>query len=133
MYNHAAQVYNHTFFWNSMTPHQSEISPEVSASICSTWGSIDGFKKEFSAVAAGHFGSGWAWLVQDSESKKLSIMGTHDAVCPLSESNGKLIPLLCCDVWEHAYYLDYQNARPDYIKAWWNLVNWSWVHQNLVQ
>ena len=133
MYNHAAQVYNHTFFWNSMTPHQSEISPEVSASICSTWGSIDGFKKEFSAVAAGHFGSGWAWLCAKKDGS-LEICSTANQDNPLMEGIGcEGYPIMGIDVWEHAYYLNYQNRRPDYINAFFNVVDWSIVGEKFAK
>jgi Fe-Mn family superoxide dismutase len=90
------------------------------------FGTADAFREKFSAVAAGHFGSGWAWLV--AKNGKLSITDTHDAVCPLTDGS---TPILTCDVWEHAYYIDYRNARPEYIKAFWNLVNWKFVEANL--
>jgi len=127
VFNNAAQVWNHTFYWNSMAPNGGGApSGKIAEAIKVAFGSFDTFKEKFSAAAAGHFGSGWAWLVQDGG--KLAIVETHDAGNPITD--GKK-PILTCDVWEHAYYLDYQNARPDYIKAWWSLVNWEFANKNL--
>ena len=128
LFNNAAQVWNHTFYWNSMSPSGGGApSGDVASAINGVWGGFDQFRDAFSAAAGGHFGSGWAWLVKDA-SGKLSIESTANAGCPLRD--GKT-PLLTCDVWEHAYYIDYRNARPDYVKAFWNLVNWNFVAQNL--
>jgi Fe-Mn family superoxide dismutase len=128
LFNNAAQVWNHTFYWQSMSPKGGGApSGDVLTAINACSGSFEKFKEAFSAAAAGQFGSGWAWLVKDSAGK-ISIETTANAGCPLRD--GKT-PLLTCDVWEHAYYLDYQNARPAYISAWWNLVNWDFVAQNL--
>jgi len=99
----------------------------VGQKINEAFSNFEEFKKQFSDIAAGHFGSGWAWLCVDPTGK-VFIDCTHDAGCPLKE--GKK-PLLTCDVWEHAYYIDYRNARPEYIKAWWNLVNWDFANENL--
>jgi Fe-Mn family superoxide dismutase len=131
VYNNAAQIWNHTFYWNSLTPPSKFTKPSSSfvELINKSFGSFDNFKNKFSDVAAGHFGSGWAWLVLDTSTGLLKIIDTHDAVCPLSLKNIK--PLLTCDVWEHAYYIDYRNARPKYVSAWWNLVNWKFAEQNL--
>jgi len=128
LFNNAAQVWNHTFYWNSMSP-QGGGAPTGDAldAINRCSGSFEKFKEAFSAAAAGQFGSGWAWLVKDGAGS-VSIEATSNAGCPLRD--GKT-PLLTCDVWEHAYYLDYQNARPAYLAAWWNLVNWDFVAQNL--
>ena len=127
LFNAAAQVWNHTFYWNSLSPKGGGApSGPIAEAIAEAFGSFDAFKEKFSAAAAGHFGSGWAWLVLDGSD--LAIVDTHDAGCPLVD--GKK-PLLTCDVWEHAYYLDYQNARPKYIEAWWNLVNWEFANKNL--
>ncbi|MEE9392580.1 MAG: superoxide dismutase [Planctomycetota bacterium] len=121
MYNQASQVWNHTFYWNSMSPKGGgEPSGELAAAIDKSFGSFAEFKTKFSAAAAGHFGSGWAWLIKTADG--LEITSTHDAGCPLSDGKS---PVLTCDVWEHAYYVDYRNARPKYIEAWWNLVNWD--------
>jgi Fe-Mn family superoxide dismutase len=128
LFNNAAQVWNHTFYWHSMSPRGGGApSGDVLDAVNKCSGSFEKFKEAFSAAAAGQFGSGWAWLVRDSAGN-VSIEATSNAGCPLRD--GKT-PLLTCDVWEHAYYLDYQNARPAYIAAWWNLVNWEFVAQNL--
>ena len=95
--------------------------------IVSNFGDFASFKEQFSKAAAGHFGSGWAWVVKDGEGK-LSIVQTHDAGNPLTDGQ---TPVLTCDVWEHAYYIDFRNARPKYIEAWWNLVNWDFFASNL--
>jgi len=125
--NAAAQVWNHNFYWQSMAPKGGgEPSGPIAEAINGAFGNFEAFKEKFSAAAAGHFGSGWAWLVVDGG--KLAIHETHDAGTPLTE--GKK-PVLTCDVWEHAYYLDYQNARPNYIEAWWNLINWDFANENL--
>ena len=128
VFNNAAQDWNHTFYWNSMSPRGGgEPSGDVAAAINRGWSNFQAFKDAFSAAAAGQFGSGWAWLVKDAAGN-ISIEATSNAGCPLRD--GKT-PLLTCDVWEHAYYIDYRNARPQYIAAWWNLVNWQFVAQNL--
>jgi Fe-Mn family superoxide dismutase len=128
LFNQAAQVWNHTFYWNSMAPGGGgEPTGAAADAIGSAFGSYDAFKEQFAAAAAGHFGSGWAWLVDDGSG--LAITSTHDADNPLTHSQK---PLLTCDVWEHAYYIDYRNARPGYIDAFLdNLVNWDWVNQQL--
>ncbi|KAJ3188108.1 hypothetical protein HDU82_004098, partial [Entophlyctis luteolus] len=131
IYNSAAQTYNHTFYWNSLAPvatRQAAPSEKLLALITKSFGSFDAFKTKFSDVAAGHFGSGWAWLVQDKASGLLKIVDTHDAVSVLHDSSVK--PILVCDVWEHAYYIDYRNARPKYIENWWGLVNWKFAEAN---
>jgi Fe-Mn family superoxide dismutase len=128
LFNQAAQVWNHTFYWHSLSPRGGGApTGKIAAAIDEAFGSFDAFKEKFTAEAAGHFGSGWAWLVKDA-SGKLSIVGTHDAGNPMTQG---LTPVLTCDVWEHAYYVDYRNARPNYIAAWWNLVNWDFANQNL--
>lgn len=127
VFNNAAQVYNHTFYWNSMKPGGGgEPTGAIANAIDDAFGSFGDFKTAFAKAAGGHFGSGWAWLVKDGD--RLAILDTHDAGNPLTQ--GKT-PVLTCDVWEHAYYLDYQNARPSYIEAWWNLVNWDFANANL--
>ncbi|KAL6057865.1 oxidoreductase, acting on superoxide radicals as acceptor [Balamuthia mandrillaris] len=130
LFNNAAQIWNHTFYWNSMSPEGGgEPTGAIAEAIVKNFGDFNSFKKEFSDVAGGHFGSGWAWLVQDDEGK-LKVIGTHDAGNPITDN---LRPILTCDVWEHAYYIDYRNARPNYINAWWNLVNWKFAESNLSQ
>jgi Fe-Mn family superoxide dismutase len=127
LFNNAAQVYNHDFFWQSLTPNQTAISSKVETALTQAFGSVEKFKEEFTAKAVGHFGSGWAWLVQD-ENKVLKIITTSNAANPLTDN---LKPLLVCDVWEHAYYIDVRNARPKYLENFWKLVNWNFVEQNL--
>eukprot|EP00397_Hematodinium_sp_SG-2012_P038070 GEMP01041368.1.p1 GENE.GEMP01041368.1~~GEMP01041368.1.p1 ORF type:complete len:207 (+),score=43.29 GEMP01041368.1:39-623(+) len=128
VFNNAAQIWNHTFYWKSMSPKGGKPTGPIAEKIAADFGSFDNFKTQFTAAAAGHFGSGWAWLVLN-KSGKLEIVQTHDAGNPLRDGTGK--PLLTCDVWEHAYYIDYRNARPDYIASWWNLVNFDFANQNL--
>lgn len=127
IFNNAAQIWNHTFYWNSLSPKGGgAASGPVSEAIDKKWGSFDKFKEAFSNSAATNFGSGWTWLVKTS-SGDLEIVNTDDAKCPLTDGHK---PLLTIDVWEHAYYLDYQNARPKYIEAFWNLVNWDFANEN---
>ncbi len=122
IFNNAAQIWNHTFYWNSLSPDGGGApTGAIADAIDNAFGSFDKFKETFTNAAATHFGSGWAWLVKDSDGN-LDIVTTHDAGCPLTD--GKT-PILTCDVWEHAYYVDYRNARPKYIEAFWNLVNWD--------
>jgi Fe-Mn family superoxide dismutase len=126
-FNQAAQVWNHTFYWHSLSPNGGgEPSGAIAAAINKAFGSFSDFKEKFSAAAAGHFGSGWAWLVKSGD--QLEIVDTHDAGNPLTL--GKK-PILTCDVWEHAYYIDHRNARPKYIEAWWNLINWEHANAQL--
>ncbi|MCB9676651.1 MAG: superoxide dismutase [Alphaproteobacteria bacterium] len=128
VFNNAAQVFNHTFYWNSLSPNGGgEPKGAIKAAIDRDFGSFAAFKDAFTAAAGGHFGSGWAWLVKNA-SGKLEIVQTHDAGCPLTSGQ---TPILTCDVWEHAYYIDYRNARPDYINGWWALVNWDFANANL--
>lgn len=118
---------NHSLFWTIMGPKAGgEPSGELADAIKSAFGGFDSFKDQFSKAAAGRFGSGWAWLSVDG-SGKLVVTSTPNQDSPLSEG---LTPILGLDVWEHAYYLHYQNRRPDYIAAWWNVVNWKQVASN---
>jgi Fe-Mn family superoxide dismutase len=128
-YNLAAQVWNHTFYWKCMSRGGGgEPSQPLKDLLTAQFGSFEAFKSEFIKVSEGLFGSGWAWLVQDKD-KKLSIIGTGNAVNPMSDG---LRPLLTLDVWEHAYYLDYQNKRPEYIQVFFeHLVNWDFVAEQL--
>jgi Fe-Mn family superoxide dismutase len=124
IFNNAAQVWNHTFYFNTFTPKGgSAPSRALAKAIEAEFGSFDAFKEAFNKAAATLFGSGWAWLVKTQEGK-LAIVQTSNAECPLRKGQ---TPLLTCDVWEHAYYLDYQNRRPDYIAAFWNLIDWDVV------
>ncbi|BAK73928.1 superoxide dismutase [Arcobacter sp. L] len=127
IFNNAAQVYNHDFFWNGLTPTQGAIPTSVEEALTKAFGSVDKFKEEFTAKAVSHFGSGWAWLVQD-ENQNLKVISTSNAQNPLSDN---LKPILVCDVWEHAYYIDVRNARPKFLENFWKLVNWDFVAQNL--
>ena len=127
LFNNSAQVYNHDFFWKGLTPTQGEIPSKVEEVLCKTFGSVEKFKEEFTAKAIGQFGSGWAWLVQD-ENQDLKIVTTSNAANPLTQN---LKPILVCDVWEHAYYIDVRNARPAYLENFWKLVNWNFVEENL--
>jgi Fe-Mn family superoxide dismutase len=127
VFNLAAQTFNHTFYWNSLKPGGGgEPSGAIADAINKAFGSFSDFKTQFTKAAGGHFGSGWAWLVK--EDSGLAIVDTHDAGCPLTSNK---TPILTCDVWEHAYYIDYRNARPKYLEAWWNLVNWDFANKNL--
>ena len=127
MFNNAAQVWNHTFYWNSMSPNGGgEPTGDLADAINKAFGSYSEFKEKFSAAAGGQFGSGWAWLIKDA-SGNLTIETTGNAATPLRD--GKTA-LMTCDVWEHAYYIDYRNARPKYLEAFWNLVNWDFASEN---
>ncbi|MBI4701371.1 MAG: superoxide dismutase [Deltaproteobacteria bacterium] len=128
VFNNAAQIYNHAFYFAGMSPSGGgQPTGALAGAIAESFGDFAAFKRAFGAAAGGHFGSGWAWLVQE-QSGRLAIVTTANAGCPLAE--GKK-PLLVCDVWEHAYYIDYRNARPKYVDAWWNLVGWDFVAQRL--
>ncbi len=130
IFNNAAQIWNHTLYWNSLSPQGGGIpTGSLQDAICESFGSFESFKNDFTKVATTTFGSGWAWVVLSSSSKKLEIMSTSNAQTPLTNSGLK--PILTCDVWEHAYYIDYRNARDKYIDAFWNVVNWKFAAQNL--
>ncbi len=127
IFNNAAQVWNHTFYWNCMSPNGGgEPSGALADAIKKSFGSFKDFKEKFSASAAGNFGSGWTWLVKNGKGE-VEIANTSNAGNPMTN---KLTPLMTCDVWEHAYYIDYRNARPKYVEAFWNLVNWDFVSKN---
>ena len=130
VFNNAAQIWNHTFFWDCLTPN-AKAAPEgeLADAINATFGDFESFKKQFTEAAINTFGSGWAWLVKTQEGK-LEIVSTTGAGCPLTEGQ---TPLLTVDVWEHAYYIDYRNARPNFLNAFWSLVNWDFVAQNLAK
>jgi Fe-Mn family superoxide dismutase len=125
VFNNAAQAWNHTFYWNCLTPDSSEPEPPLAAVIDQQFGSVDQFKQQFTDAATSLFGSGWVWLVKDATGK-LTIEQGGNAETPFSKG---ATPILTCDVWEHAYYIDYRNARPKYVEAFWNLVNWPFVAQ----
>lgn len=128
IFNNAAQVFNHTFFWNCMKPNGGgEPSGKLADAINKSFGSFSAFKEKFTTAAKTQFGSGWAWLVQNKDGG-LEVVQTANAGCPLTD--GKT-PLLTCDVWEHAYYIDYRNARPDFVEAFWKVVNWDFAGKQL--
>lgn len=130
LFNNAAQVWNHTFFWNCMGPNAGgKPEGELAEAIEATFGSFKAFKENFTETSVSHFGSGWGWLVLNKRGK-LEVMSTSDAHNPIK---GDHTPLLTCDVWEHAYYIDYRNRRPDFIDAFWHLVNWDFVAENFAQ
>jgi len=128
IFNNGAQVWNHSFYWKCLSPTGGgEPTGEVATRIISFFGSIADFRAKFTAAAASQFGSGWAWLVS-APSGQMSIVTTSNAGNPLRDGEK---PLLTCDVWEHAYYIDYRNARPKYLEHFWDLVNWDFVAGNL--
>lgn len=128
MFNNAAQVWNHTFYWNCMKPNGGGApSGKLADAITKAFGSFDAFKEEFTKTCVGTFGSGWGWLVQRPDGS-LALVSTSNAATPLT---GEDKPLLTCDVWEHAYYIDYRNARPKYMEGFWNLVNWDFATSNM--
>jgi Fe-Mn family superoxide dismutase len=128
IFNNAAQIWNHTFYWNSLSPNGGgAASGAVGDAINAAFGSFDTFKEKFTQKSVTLFGSGWAWLVKKGDGT-LDIVQTSNAATPLT---GDDVPLLTCDVWEHAYYIDYRNARPKYLEAFWGLVNWDFANANL--
>ncbi|HYF60625.1 MAG TPA: Fe-Mn family superoxide dismutase [Burkholderiaceae bacterium] len=127
VFNNAAQVWNHTFFWSSMKPNGGgQPTGPVADAIAKKWGSFDAFKEAFTKSAIGNFGSGWTWLVKKADGS-IDIVNTSNAGTPITGTDR---PLLTCDVWEHAYYIDYRNRRPDFLGAWWNVVNWDFAAKN---
>ncbi|MGY1424256.1 superoxide dismutase [Fe] [Lysobacter sp. A289] len=128
MFNNAAQVWNHTFYWNCLSPNGGgEPTGKVLDAINKAFGDFAKFKQQFSDTAIKTFGSGWGWLVQRADGS-LALVSTANANTPLTGSD---TALLTCDVWEHAYYIDYRNARPKYVESFWNLVNWEFVASNM--
>jgi Fe-Mn family superoxide dismutase len=127
IFNNAAQIWNHTFYWNSLSPNGGgEPSGALAEAIGKAFGSFQKFKEQFTQCAVTTFGSGWTWLVKNSNGS-LAIVSTSNAGCPLTAGQ---TPLLTCDVWEHAYYIDYRNLRAKYVEAFWNLVNWDFAAKN---
>jgi Fe-Mn family superoxide dismutase len=127
IFNNAAQIWNHNCYWNSLSPNGGgQATGALAEAINKKFGSFSAFQEEFTKCAVTTFGSGWAWLVKDADGNLL-LASTSNAGCPLT--NGQT-PLLTCDVWEHAYYIDYRNARPNYLKAFWALVNWEFAAEN---
>lgn len=131
LFNNSAQIWNHTFFWLGFKPNpdSEERSPSgaLAEAIVAKWSSFEEFKKAFNAAAAGNFGSGWTWLVKKPDGT-VDIVNTDDAQTPLTTAD---VALLTADVWEHAYYIDYRNSRPNYLDAFWKLVNWDAVQARL--
>lgn len=127
IFNNAAQVWNHTFYWNSLSPNGGgEPGGALAEAINATFGSFEAFKEAFTKTAVTTFGSGWAWLVKNADGS-LALVSTSNAGTPLTEGQ---TPIITCDVWEHAYYVDYRNLRPKYVEAFWNLVNWEFAASN---
>ncbi|MEL7044785.1 MAG: Fe-Mn family superoxide dismutase [Pseudomonadota bacterium] len=128
LFNNAAQIWNHSFYWNCLMPNGGgEPSGAVSEAINAAFGSFADFKEAFTDAALGNFGSGWTWLVQKTDGS-IALHNTGNAGCPLTDD---VTPLLTVDVWEHAYYIDYRNARGAYIEAFWQLVNWEFVASHM--
>ena len=128
IFNNAAQVWNHTFFWNCLSPNGGgEPTGAVLEAINKNFGSVAEFKEKFTQQSVTLFGSGWAWLVKNGDGS-LEIVQKSNAGNPLTDGQ---TPILTCDVWEHAYYIDYRNARPKFLEGFWNLVNWEFVEKNL--
>ncbi|MCA3181294.1 MAG: superoxide dismutase [Fe] [Burkholderiaceae bacterium] len=127
VFNNAAQIWNHTFYWNSLKPNGGgEPTGALADAIAKKWGSFAAFKEAFTKSAIGNFGSSWTWLVKKADGS-LDIVNTSNAATPIT---GADVPLLTCDLWEHAYYIDYRNRRPDYLGGWWSLVNWDFAAKN---
>lgn len=128
IFNNAAQVWNHTFYWESLAPQKGgEPTGKIAEMINAKWGDFKSFQAAFNECATTTFGSGWAWLVLN-KAGELELMSTSNAGCPLTEG---VTPLLTCDVWEHAYYIDFRNSRPNYLASYWVLVNWDKVNERV--
>ncbi|HOX24709.1 MAG TPA: superoxide dismutase [Candidatus Krumholzibacteria bacterium] len=128
IFNNAAQIWNHTFYFNGMKAKGGgEPGGALAKAIDAKWGTFAAFKDAFTKAAVGLFGSGWTWLVRTRKGD-LDIVSTSNAGCPLTDGH---TPLLCIDVWEHAYYVDTRNARPKYVENWWHVVNWDFAAKNL--
>jgi Fe-Mn family superoxide dismutase len=127
VFNNAAQIWNHTFYWHCLSPNGGGApSGKLADAINAKFGSFDAFKEAFTKSAIGNFGSSWTWLVKKTDGS-VDIVNTSNAATPLTTQDK---PLLTCDLWEHAYYIDYRNARPKYIETFWNLVNWEFASKN---
>lgn len=129
IFNNAAQVWNHTFYWNCLTPKSTSPTGALLEAINKAFGSFEQFKEKFTETSINTFGSGWGWLVKN-EDGSLQLVSTSNANTPLTTQQ---TALLTCDVWEHAYYIDYRNARPKYLNAFWEIVNWDFVANNFGQ
>jgi superoxide dismutase, Fe-Mn family len=127
VFNNAAQIWNHTFYWHCLSPNGGGApSGKLADAINAKFGSFDAFKEAFTKSAIGNFGSSWTWLVKKADGS-VDIVNTSNAATPLTTQDK---PLLTCDLWEHAYYIDYRNARPKYVETFWNLVNWEFASKN---
>lgn len=126
LFNNGAQAWNHDFYWKCLSPAGGTPSTELTKELTRTFESVEGFRKSFGKAAEEAFGSAWTWLVKNKDGK-LEIVTTSNADNPIRSGQ---VPLLACDVWEHAYYIDRRNARPEYVKAFWNVVNWDFVARN---
>lgn len=127
IFNNAAQIWNHTFYWNCLQADGTELSADLAEAINLSFGGLEKFKDIFTKTALSLFGSGWVWLVKDANG--LGIVSTSNAATPITTGQ---IPLLTCDVWEHAYYIDYRNARAKYLENFWHIVNWKFVSKNFI-
>lgn len=131
IFNNAAQIWNHTFYWHSLSPNGGGAPTGALAdAINKTWGSFDKFKEEFNKMAVGNFGSSWTWLVKKADGS-LAIVNTSNAGTPITEAG--VTPLITVDLWEHAYYIDYRNLRPKYLEGFWALVNWEFANANFAK
>ena len=129
VFNNAAQIWNHTFYWNSLSPNGGgEPTGPIADAINSAFGSFADFKTKFNEMAVNNFGSSWTWLVKKADGS-LEIVNTSNAGTPITEEG--VTPLITVDLWEHAYYIDFRNARPKYLEGYWNLVNWEFANANL--
>jgi Fe-Mn family superoxide dismutase len=128
VFNNAAQIWNHTFYWNSLSPNGGGApTGAIADAINAAFGSFEAFQEKFNEMAVNNFGSSWTWLVKKADGS-LDIVNTSNAATPLTEEG--VTPLITVDLWEHAYYIDYRNVRPDYLKGFWALVNWDFANQN---
>ncbi len=127
IFNNAAQVYNHTFYWNCLTPDKTSPSDKLAAMIDASFGSFENFKSDFIKSAVSNFGSGWTWLVRETDGM-LKIINTQNAGTPITVGQ---VPLLTIDVWEHAYYIDYRNGRQKYLDEIFKIINWNFVSSNI--
>lgn len=128
IFNNAAQVYNHDFYWDCIAPKETPLNAELQEAINDSFGSFEKFKESYLQAATTLFGSGWCWVVYNPNSKKLEIIQTSNAQTPITQG---LIPVLVVDVWEHAYYVDYRNARPSYLEKFFNHIHWDFVSKSL--
>ena len=128
IYNNAAQIFNHTFYWYSMSPTGGgEPNGDIKRLIEINFDTFSNFKKTFTNIALSFFGSGWIWLIKD-KNDSITIETTKDALCPIYDDR---VLIFNCDLWEHAYYIDYRNSRLDYLNNWWNVINWDFANQNI--